>query len=90
VEQGLRELAERVGILASYRAVDGRTQRATSDATRRALLRDMGIDVSRPAAVMAALDRAEQQRLLPATGLVRPGEPSRVRLRRSLRHAASG
>lgn len=73
----LRRLAELVGILPEYLDQTGREVRVTSDATRVAFLRAMGIDGSGEAAARAALEELE------ARDLAGPLEPVRVRLRGS-------
>ena len=62
----LRALAERVGIIAEYRDQTGRETRATTDATRVALLAAIGIDASTAAAAeraLAALDAEHRAEL---------------------------
>ena len=56
----LRGLAERRGILPSYRDQSGREERVTSDATREALLAAMGLDASTETAARGALDAADE------------------------------
>jgi hypothetical protein len=73
----LHHLAARVGILPEYLDQTGTEVRHTSDATRIAIIRAMGIDASTPASAAAALhaiDEADRSELLP---------PVRVSLRGS-------
>ena len=63
----LRALAERVGILPSYRPMAGAPSRLTRDATRELLLAAMGVDASSEAAArreLAALEQGDAGRLL--------------------------
>jgi 4-alpha-glucanotransferase len=81
----LRALAERAGILASYRADDGAT-RNTPDATAVALLAAMGVDASSEAAARDALrdwEQREARRILEPVQIsaVDGPEARRVRLR---------
>lgn len=67
-------LAERAGILPAYIDVAGR-RRTASDATRRALLAALGMDVStdrRAIETLAELDRKREARLLVPVGIARP------------------
>ena len=73
----LERLAEGVGILPEYVDQTGREVRATSDATRVALLRAMRLDGSSDAAARAALEELDAQEL------ASPVEPVRVRTRGS-------
>ncbi len=87
----LRALAERLGILASYRDVEGK-EHATSDATCVALIAAMGHDASSEAAAargLAAIARADARRLLEPTRVVRQSDPAAlaVRLRFARGHA---
>jgi 4-alpha-glucanotransferase len=75
-------LAERAGILPSYRDQAGRLQR-TTDRTRRALLAALRIDASTEASAMRALDRlraAERDRVLPPVRVVDEAGARTVRL----------
>lgn len=54
----LRELADRYGIVADYRDQTGKETRVTTDETRVALLKAMGIDASGDAAVRRAIEEA--------------------------------
>jgi len=68
----LRELAERAGILASYRASGGE-RRFTSDATREALLLAMGFEAGSETAAAAVLEEMRERarnRLLPPMSVV--------------------
>jgi 4-alpha-glucanotransferase len=79
----LRALADRVGILASYVAADGRERRETSDSTRVALLAAMGLDAGDEAAArrsLAALDERDRARILAPARVSFAGEQARVSL----------
>ena len=72
----LRELADRVGIIAEYTDQTGHEQRRTSDATRVALLAVMGLDASSEAAArrtLEELDARERARLLAPARVVEAG-----------------
>ena len=78
----LRELAERVGIVASYRATGGE-RRVTSDATREALLVAMGFRAGGEAAaagILAEMSDRARKRLLPPVGLVFEDEADAARV----------
>ncbi len=79
----LRALAERAGILASFRA-DGGATRVTSEATAVALLAAMGVDGSSEAAARAALrdwDERAARRILEPVQVVAVGGPEARRVR---------
>ena len=72
----LRQLADRVGIIAEYRDQTGTETRRTSDETRVAILSAMGFDVGDDAAARRALeefDARERDRLLPPVRVVQRG-----------------
>ena len=72
----LRELADRKGILPSYRAGPGAEERQTSDATRVRLLASMGLDAATEAAAaeaLRAIDVREQSRLVEPVVVVTGG-----------------
>ncbi|HZF67246.1 MAG TPA: hypothetical protein VEZ47_04330 [Gemmatirosa sp.] len=74
----LRTLAERVGILPGYSAVDGRWHE-TPDATREAILTAMGFavaDAEAAARALAELDATRNARLLAPTSVLPLGDPS--------------
>jgi 4-alpha-glucanotransferase len=78
----LRELAERVGIVASYRATGGE-RRVTSDATREALLVAMGFRAGGEAAaagILAEMSDRARKRLLPPVSLVFEDEADAARV----------
>ena len=77
----LHSLAAVAGILPSYVDQSGTETRATSDATRVALLRAMGIDASTSAHAEAALrawEDREQSHLVAPVRVVRRGDPEAV------------
>jgi 4-alpha-glucanotransferase len=76
-ETSLRRLADRVGILPEYVDQTGNEVRATSDATRIAILRAMRLDGSTDVAARAELAAMEEHEL------ASPLEPVRVRIRGS-------
>jgi 4-alpha-glucanotransferase len=80
----LRELADRVGILPEYVDQTGTAVRRTPDATRVAILRAMGLDVSDDARARDALAELE------ARERAAPLDPVRVRLRGSLGTGRAG
>ena len=57
----LRELADRVGIIDEYVDQTGKELRKTSDATRRALLRVMGLEAGSEAAARRTLERLDAE-----------------------------
>jgi len=74
----LHDLAGVAGIVPSYLDQSGTETRTTSDSTRVALLRAMGIDASTPAHADAALEewnRRERTRVLPPVRVVRGDDP---------------
>jgi 4-alpha-glucanotransferase len=74
----LHSLADVAGILPSYVDQSGTETRATSDATRAALLRAMGIDASTSAQAEAALrewEDRERSHLVPPVRVVRRSDP---------------
>jgi 4-alpha-glucanotransferase len=76
--QHLHRLAELAGVLPSYVDQTGTETRTTSDETRVALLRAMGVDASTPAQADAALDEWEgrdRTRLIAPVRVVRRGDP---------------
>lgn len=83
---GLRALAERMGILPGFVDVRGRRRR-TSDATREALLAAMGCPASSEAearATLEHLDAAARARLLPPVRVIRGATGAAPRLPASL------
>jgi 4-alpha-glucanotransferase len=88
----LRALADRLGVLAFYVSQGGAVVR-TSDATREALARAMGLDASTEAAAaraLAALARAERRRLVAPVRVVRAPAAGRARLAVTLPPGAHG
>jgi 4-alpha-glucanotransferase len=78
----LRALAERVGIVASYRASGGE-RRFTSDATREELLVAMGFEAGSEAAaarILAEMRERERNCLLPPVSVVFEDEPDAARV----------
>ena len=74
----LEHLAGLVGILPRYVDQTGTETRVTSDATRIAILRTMGIDASTPELARAALEEMEARewsRLVPPVRVVRGNDP---------------
>jgi 4-alpha-glucanotransferase len=79
---GLRELAERAGIVASYRASGGE-RRFTSDATREALLAALGYEADSDAAaerVLAEMRARARDCLLPPVSVVFEDETDAARV----------
>ncbi len=73
-DTALRELAERLGIMSSYRSQDGTEERSTSDDTRVAILAAMGRDASSEAharAELAELNERDAERLAEPVRVVR-------------------
>ena len=76
----LRALADAHGILPAFTDVTGE-RRETGDESRRALLAAMGIDLSAPSAMDAALSEADPaQRRLPRWQVLRPGQGANLPL----------
>lgn len=76
----LRALADAYGILPAFTDVTGE-RRETGDESRRALLAAMGIDLSAPSAMDAALSEADPaQRRLPRWQVLRPGQGANLPL----------
>ena len=74
----LQDLADAAGIVPSYVDQSGTETRATSDETRVALLRAMGIDAATPDTARAALDEwesRERSRIVPPVRVVRRDDP---------------
>ncbi|HUF28686.1 MAG TPA: 4-alpha-glucanotransferase [Gemmatimonadaceae bacterium] len=89
----LRALAERVGILSEYLDQTGKERRRTSDETRVALLRAMGIDASDESAARAsldAIDARERDRLLAPVRIVRRARQRTLRIEIMLPDGWSG
>jgi len=87
----LRRLADRAGILASYRPMAGAPPRHTTDATREALLSAMGFDASSEASArrtLAALEARDGARPLAPVRVVPAGSPAARRLAVRLPDAA--
>jgi 4-alpha-glucanotransferase len=79
----LRLLADRVGIASSYVDQTGEQTRITSDETRAAILRAMGIDASTSRAAGEALERMEDRewsRVLAPVRVVRRSDPDAARI----------
>lgn len=77
-QSALHRLAGRVGIVPSYVDQTGTETRVTTDETRVAILRAMGIDASTPAhaeAALEALERRERGRVLAPVRVVRASDP---------------
>ena len=90
----LRQLAERLGIIAEYTDQTGRQVRRTTDATREALLAVMGFDApteDAAAAWLSELDHEASEMVLDPVRVVRRDDPRsrlvRVRLPAALRKA---
>jgi 4-alpha-glucanotransferase len=89
----LRRLADRMGIVHEYLDQSGTECRETSDETRVALLRAMGLDASTEEAAqdaLARLEREEARRLLEPTRVVRTSALADERVRLRLPAEASG
>ena len=83
----LRALADRLGVLPSYREQNGRDVRETSDATREALLAALGHDASTESAAtqrLVELASAERERLVEPVQVWREYEHAQPTLRVSL------
>jgi 4-alpha-glucanotransferase len=89
----LRLLADRVGIASSYVDQTGEKTRSTSDETRVAILRAMGIDASTSPAASQALERMadrEWSRVLPPVRVVRRSDPDVARVDLHVREGTAG
>jgi 4-alpha-glucanotransferase len=79
----LRVLADRVGIVSRYLGQTGEETRVTSDETRVAILRTMGIDASTSDAAREALERLENSewsRVLPPVRVVHQTDPDATQI----------
>lgn len=82
-QSALRDLADLVGIVPSYLDQTGTETRATSDETRAAILRAMGIDASTPESAREALEEMrarERARVAAPVRVVRRGDPDATRV----------
>ncbi|HEU0077204.1 MAG TPA: 4-alpha-glucanotransferase, partial [Longimicrobiaceae bacterium] len=89
----LRDLAELVGIVPSYVDQTGTETRATSDETRVAILRAMGIDASTPEAAREALEEMrtrEAARVVAPVRVVRRGDPDAARVELRVPEGSAG
>ena len=89
----LHQLADRVGIVAEYVDQTGRERRQTSDETRAALLRAMGLSADTEEEARQSLERLEREeraRLLAPTRVVRASDCGDERVRLRLPEGATG
>lgn len=89
----LRGLADLVGIVPSYVDQTGTETRATSDETRAAILRAMGIDASTPESAREALEEMrarEGARVVAPVRVVRRGDPDAARVELRVPEDAAG